>query len=420
MDNLLESLLNDIDLGSTKIILNEVGAGTTVYNLLASKPGLSSKHVVFVESNNDIEFTRLYNNIDESIRLVSKECSEILIMKSIERTQKFVKNHGNDVCGLSNTVQLGSKDLNDNDISVSHGYFTFIKEHVTQSFHYTLPKNWSRKDQIKMIGIIGLEIINYCLNSVIPKNGFIDYCDDLNTLLLFNMTSDRYNINIGHDNAFVINNGEIERFNTIFRNDNKDIIIFKGSFDPVTSAHLNTLNYVTKKYNIDNKNIYFSISLQHRNSKTITNESIINRINLLNKLGFKVIIDTKPYFNDIYNICINNIDYKNQKIHFPLGYDVLIKLLDDCEKESNYNLKSHFINNFSNAIFHAFDRIEKCNIHDDISNIILENDFNEMFVSSTKIRESIKNNNLHELETYYDNIYNKDLKKIIIEHIKNI
>lgn len=419
MDKFKLKILSNLSFGDIKLVLNEVGAGTPVYNMLASRSGLASKYVLHVESNNDMEFSRSWNGINSSERMVSESTSNRLACRTLESIQTHLRGDENHVYGLSNTVQISEQINPEKDSCVSHGYFTFYKdEFYSVNYHYTLPRSLKRSEQIEMIGFIGIEILNYELNGVYPTNEFIDYSSNglYNLLELMMKAKDKNN----HNNAIVVDNGKIKRLNDIFRNDNKDIVIYKGSFNPVTTAHLNTINYVKNKYDIEDKNVYFCISLAHREDKVIDINTIIHRIELLNKIGFKVIVDTKGYFNDIYNACTYTNDYNGQKIHLPLGYDVLRKLIDDCDlyfKDCGMSLDLMFQTLFKHAIFHAFDRGNKCETNK--QNIIHEKEYVESSISSTEIRQILNDENYSLLHYMYRDLYDSKLIEPIIEYLKN-
>lgn len=377
-----------------KLVLNEVGAGMPVYSKLALYRGISSNFVLTAESNNDIEFTKKYNNIDDSLRLVSEEVSKILAKNTFTRARKYYKE--NNLISISNTVQLST----DNNV-ISHGYFTFINsDKKVYTYHYTLPDD-VRATQIDLIGYIGLDILCHHLCGTKMCNGFIDYTNEgLKKLININLNKDSYSKTMNHNTSFIVDNGVVKRTDDVLRNSNgEDIMIFKGSFNPITPTHIDIFNNI----NVKKENKYFCISLVHREDKDITEQSIINRIKVLNKLGYKVIIDTIPYFNDIYNVIRYSPTYKGQKIYFPLGEDVWNRLyLDvDSQNKCKYTKTKHLFRIiFKNAEFILFNRNNRLDTHKvpNAKTLIINHDIN---MSSTNIRALLKDKNYKELYNIY-------------------
>lgn len=423
--------LRELTPTNVKVILNEVGAGMPVYTKMVSVQGVSSRLVLHAESNNDIEFTKEYNSLIFDKRLVSKYNSYILAYNTKIRVEKYYKRTDIDIYSLSNTVQMAN-----NDNCTSHGYFSILNS--TKGFthyHYTLPTNLSRQEQIDLIGLIGLEILNYHINGIEMTNGFIDYTSEgIKKLVELNMLPNRLSTEMNFNTAFYVNtDNEVCRFNEIFRklNDDQNLLIYKGSFNPVSPGHLHTMGIATDENNISENNRYFCITLGHRLDKKISSQSMVDRIELLTSLGYQVIVDTMPYFNDIYHHVIKCLDYNGCKVVFPLGEDVLKRLYDDCtinfQKVNDVELTIKEINKmfevyFLSAIFYAFDREEKAEVYD-VKNIKYysgEYDYNRS-ISSTILRNLVAEDAFITLKRHYSSfIKEESILLSIIEKLKKI
>lgn len=403
MQDRFEKVLNNLrqSPSNTKLILNEVGAGMPIYNKMVSVPGVSSWMLLHAESNNDIEFTKKYNSIADGKRLVSQDVSYVLAYNTKKRVQTAFDISKYNVYSLSNTVQIST-----NDNCTSHGYFSVLNNKGFTHYHYTLPTGLTRCEQIDLIGLIGLEILDYHINGNEITNGFIDYTSEgLKKLIELNMLPNRLSTEMKFNTAFYVDtNNEVNRFNDIFRklSDNQNLLIYKGSFNPVSPGHLHTMNIASNKNDVTDDNRYYCITLGHRLDKKISAQSMLDRIELLTSLGYQVIVDTMPYFDDIYFRCVKCLDYKGNKIIFPLGEDVLKRLYQDCVDNftklnmglPNLNVNAQFENLFKQAIFYVFDREEKA-IRYDVNNIIYyDGGYNyDITISSTKIRSLIDNYN---------------------------
>lgn len=435
-----ETISKCLDLLRTKdykLILNEVGAGTPVYNQLVQVPGFSMR-ILGVESNNDMDFTRVHNNIPSDIRLVSDnvvgnlaDYTRTRILTTICLRSEYKKAFDETVV-LSNTVQIST----DNNC-VSHGWFCIMIGNIERYYHYTLP-NIARSKQIELIGQIGVDLLTSVLiDDYESVNGFIDDYyeghkenknEHIETLLKFNNSDTFASTNYNQDNVIVFrHDNEDRRFNNIFRNNDKPIILYKGSFNPITTAHIKIGEYLRDKYNAD---LYYVISLNHRLGKTLDYKNLSKRIKLINDLGFDVIVNTKPYFLDMYKNCETQFNYNNHKIYLPMGDDIYDIFRKDNvnhylsfpsvqKKMGEANIDPYLERFYPNAIFNIFNR-NKRNVINDL-NTVLE-DFNIINGSSTKIRELIDKRGVSVISmTDIIQIYKsltEEQQRIIFEHLQ--
>lgn len=168
-----------------------------------------------------------------------------------------------------------------------------------------------------------------------------------------------------------------------------------GSFNPVHNGHISIVNHLIKNKYIDKIEIIPTGNYWDKNNLI----SINDRINML-----------KFYENDniIINSTLNNLEYTyqilrefNDEIYLIVGADILPKF--HLWKNINEILKNKIIVINRNDI-DVNRYIEEFNNKE---NFIVVNDLTSMNISSTQVRNLIKENNVEELEKLLDsNIIN--------------
>ena len=417
-------------------VLIEVGAGLPVYNELCQYPNTASKIVKYAESPNNWDYSKLKYNFLEGIRAVSPQvCQEITTWHYCEM-RKVYDNKFNFI--LTNTIQIS----NDNKTQ-THGWFSLSTFDLTLPFgkqttsckyyHFSINNSdvLPRRQITTIIANIGIDILAANNDCSQLKNGFIDIILDHNFEPLKSDIISSYSnaesikdvYPYAIDTELLINDvytvfakdGSVIRINDLLRQTKeKNIIIFKGSFNPVHPQHILLINKA--KEEIDDSEVFLQISMNNRDeskNSDITNQNILKRINLLNKLGYNVIINYNGYINDAYEFYLNLADFVEKKLYFLMGEDTLERfLLDEIISYTlpTIELKNeYFHKKFNNCIFLYGKRNSQLKI-DHLKNI-KKLDIEENIISSTQIRLLLENNSNSELE----NLVGTELAQIITE-----
>lgn len=388
MYSFTDNKINTIKENGSFGILIEVGAGMSVYNELCKYSNTSSKIVYYAESPNNWDYNN--NKYNHGVRAVSAEvCQNFIIQHNDIINTNFI---------LTNTVQVA----NDKDV-VSHGWFGYKNKDVTYYYHYTINHHQSRKIQLDVIAKIGLDII--AANGDLSKltNGYIDIILDVNLKQLpeavincfINSKLCRHQY---HNTTVVFNKeGKVERINDFLRRA-KDLIVFKGSFNPVHKDHISLIEICSSKY--ENATPVFCISIENKDkSKTINSRNLYKRIQLLNKFGYDVIIDTKGLYHYSYTTLIHNSDFNKRNLYYVMGADILKTFLID-EYVYNKNTKQDiykFNIKWSRCTFLWFNRADiKVKIDSRLNNLVYM-DKQATTTSSTYLRELIEAKDINEL-----------------------
>lgn len=178
---------------------------------------------------------------------------------------------------------------------------------------------------------------------------------------------------------------------------------FGGSFNPPTIAHYNLIKQALIEYKFDK--VYFvPVNNFYPKSDLI---DITHRINMLSKMCqndenievSKIEKDVQKQFKaiDIFKLIEEN--FKNDKIFFFMGEDNFKKLpmWKDYETLKNYN-------------YVVFQRDEKYDSEISKENIIYMKNNENLKISSTIIRNKLKNNES------VDDLITKDVKEYILKN----
>ncbi len=337
----------------------EVGCGCPVYSELCNHPNTASKIANWTFSPNNWEWSKEHYHHGEA-RAISPDVAHNLAMQ-----QGTLNNLGTNFV-LTNTIQIA----NTPDVQ-THGWFcmySYVENtYACKLYHFTIDGFRTRKEYIEIIASIGLDILSACNNVDELDNGFIDIVMDLdNSKAVPGVPRKRFKFN-EIDSLKVISNGflnahhvhnttvvykadkTIDRLNNLLREVKTDLIIFKGSFNPIHPQHLHLADEILTKF--PGAKIVFCISTHNRDKSKIVNpESLKKRIDLMNKLGYDVVVDCFGMYHNSYTTLINNVDFKEIKLHYIMGSDIMFRLLNDegiLNADGSFDDDNEFVDDFN-------------------------------------------------------------------------
>lgn len=181
--------------------------------------------------------------------------------------------------------------------------------------------------------------------------------------------------------------------------------IYVGSFDPVHKGHINVANHLIEKDYVDKVIIIPTIGYWNKTNLT----DVSKRIEML-----------KKYENDniIINATLNTLTYtyeilnelkkenENDELYLILGADNISKFNE--WKNVEEILKNKVIVLPRNDI----DVVKYINNFDQKDSFVIVDNFVPIFLSSTEIRNKIKNNDFNNIDIYLDD----NIVKYILEN----
>lgn len=345
----------------------EIGCGQPLAQLLFSVSG-ASKTVYLSESPySKVYYHNKYGSVD---RAISKEATERII-------SAYVPNEYTNFT-FASSFQVGTY----NDIS-THGWISINDRNVTKSYHISIHESLSRTEYIDIIAKVSLDIVYSHLTSEKLDSTYIDDYGT-NTLDIFcNHTTS--------DNILVFNNG-VKRLEDVFR-DKKNIIIYKGSFNPPQIAHQTIIEETMKKY--PNSGVAFMINVNTYDKGEVDCKELEKRIKYINALGYAVLIQKDGYFSSAANLIRKKF---KQPIVFPVGWDTLVRLLDTYDDSQFANCELLYMKRNINTTSNLATLASKMSSAKNVK--FIELDIDPIDISSTQIRQWIEDKNYEKIKEY--------------------
>lgn len=347
-------------------IFIEMGLGNPVSSKLCEVPGASN--TVFCAENP-------YNG-DYSKKLFGIE-GRIVSLEAVRTIMNSAKIHYlQKEDPKINTVFVSSFQIgNDNDKS-THGYIGLKYKGKVEYYHMSIHCPLNRALYINSIQETCLSLLEVFGRGV--NNSDIDGVWDSNLNPLMEDTFEYISRDKG-DVLTYIQDGKILRLEDLIRSAKDGLIVYKGSFNPITNAHLNLMSESSKKF--PNYKTVFSISLNTFGKSISDWSNVVERIRLINKLGYGVLICRDPMFDFIHESLTLKYD---KEIVYTMGEDTASRYLAGTP---NLWMK--------NRSFIVFDRGNKsCGDSTQWGKSNVYPISSSLSDSSTQVREAIRNNNL--------------------------
>lgn len=318
----LVSQIHESDIFGTFI---EIGAGQPVVQALFNISG-ASKTIYKAESPYSKAQQKEKYPDSEFLRSVSKE-----FVKKVIACERWLPhadiNH--------NTYYVSSFQIADKSEMLTHGWIGVRYRGIEMYYHITIT-NWTERERIiKAVGEIGLRILSCkndmtTLTKLFTAHSAMYSCIDI----IENNEGDSLietsllNLESGLEKVITISKeGKLIRFEDLSRKG--DLILMKGSFNPLHNHHLEMVKHTEKDY--PNATPCFSISLDTFDKGIIDPKVVATRIKMINKLGYPVIAFKSGLFSNNVSYLRKKRFYKNL-ILFPLGSDTVNRLI-----KSSYN-----------------------------------------------------------------------------------
>jgi nicotinic acid mononucleotide adenylyltransferase len=332
----------------------------------------ASKTIYFSETpySKDYNISK-YNN--HNIRLVSREATENIV-KVLEEQYKDEDKIN---FYLSASFQVG-------DDCINHGWVSFKYKTQLYSFHLT-SKFFNKLTSNHEITLAILILINnYCLNV-----NQVSTFNNINIDKIYNnqkeydtqeMLSKLYKYNLNEYLFFDKDNNIIQYEQYLRGLSDKTYYVFKGSFNPIHNGHIKMID------SFKDKNVILSISVNNFDKGNIKFENLLNRIKILNSLGYVVLLYKRPLYKEFHEQFKQLNTFLNKEIEYIVGLDIYEKYL------IGYNRIKE------NVKFHVFNRNTTNNYIP-----LKENNYLKLYsininISSTLIKSLFKEGNFEEIK----------------------
>jgi hypothetical protein len=349
------------------LVLDEIWANVEVAHTLQTQSGSSKIIEKALCSYNEYEQERNRYQHKSLHRSVSKEFIEKWLMYY---QQKFPEQY----------VYMSSFQVTEEPQAVTHGFIGLARKAKGDIVHVTIPEPLERREYQRIVGNIGLQLIQQLVN----KEPIVtDYIDQWYRINAGNLQQD-IQTTIEHmwpGSMVCINaEGNLCRMEDIARTRDgyQPLIVMKWSFNPPHIGHLHMMEEAQRKY--PGHIPLFSISVDTYDKGKVDAQQLTKRIAWLNALGYPVVLFGSGYFKDNIDV----LRYKNtQEIVFPIGLDTSKRII-----ETYANREEEMQQDFAGIIFEEFSRNGVEDISSRFPTLFSKNTMPHLDVSSSAIRDT--------------------------------
>jgi nicotinic acid mononucleotide adenylyltransferase len=358
----MKSLIREIHESDTYGVILETGCGVPVASNLLSVPGASAT-VYMSECPYAREYCHdTYGN--KGYRAVSQHYVHAML-----NSERWLN------VGI-NTVYASSFQVGEYNNVLTHGWIGLKCGDAARYFHVTINEAMSREEYITRIGEIGVRLL-HARNAVECLGCDVD-------IVLGNDLETDYEATLRHlssasEAMALFGVDGVDRIDTVYRG-SEEIILYKGSFNPVHKAHLRLMEHAMGVY--PDAKPYFMISCDVYDKGRIDVSEMRRRIDMLNTLGYDVVVSKKPLFKD-------TVEYVRRRFS---GKIVLVMGLDTIERVMlDYSSVNEMVADFAGTEFMLANRTDNPDTiaaytHEAIH---IMNEAYYLDCSSTKVREAM-------------------------------
>lgn len=320
--------------------LVEIGCGLTLSNLLYSENNAS--HTVYDVHSPYNRKAQLEIDIRvANHRAVSMENTTYFLLNSLKDKEDLVHYVAN--------FQIGGGD----NPKTTHGYIMIGGNELPMiCYHVTIPGENTREYLLNEISKVGFSILynrQIDVTNSDNKKLPIDYVDQVMMPFVnsdgevhdlgYYLTGEDDNIAVtganditlelflgskledGEDNLLCYHNGHFVRFEDFFR-DKKKVMIYRGTFNPITNAHLTFLERAVLQENPDLHALMIARNIYGKNG--LSKNEIRERMSYADSLGLPLIIGYSfRYIDTIKHLRKRLFDKTDTELQFIMGADTV-------------------------------------------------------------------------------------------------
>jgi nicotinic acid mononucleotide adenylyltransferase len=206
----------------------------------------------------------------------------------------------------------------------------------------SIPKFTSRKDSLRLIGSVGIDITYSTLGHDLDSL-YIDQVWEITndwepvarigeTLKILNHLDTGENDRWSSDDSFIVvtPDKQLVRFEDLVR-DKPGMILLKGSFNPIHEYHLLMMDDTKKLY--PDYAAAFLCSITRYDKPNVPIQELLQKIDKITSLGYYMVISKKWLYADTVKWIRQR--WKEHKIVFPIGMDTLNRIIDSTPKKTD-------------------------------------------------------------------------------------
>ena len=305
----MEKLTNSIENTAKNIIKNEeirgtfieMGSGPVIVQAIARLPGSSNTiEAGFYPNSKKIQQEM---GVPENVRSVSFKAMKALIDRQDPD---------------QNTILSSSWQIPSSSPVETHGWIGIKQKELEYYYHLRLTDEVqnSREKAQELIAEVGLKLLETGgIPAKIKDFLYIDQIVNAEGKSQIDVALNQYNLLDENKEHFLYINsrGNLERPTNLIREANKKgaLIVFKGSFNPPTKAHLTIAEEAEKE---NGQKPVFMISVNTRYKGKVDTRNLQQRIEYINQLGYEVLICNKGGF-------VENTEYlRSLGLEIPLTH----------------------------------------------------------------------------------------------------
>lgn len=304
----MKTLIEKIHARHQHLKIIEMGCGATVMNTLCEVAGASNT-IYWAKAPYSKEYVQRKFLIPKNQRIVSRETVE-RVLSLEELTEKV------------NYIYVASFQIGPG--CSTHGYIGLKNAVGEYIYHVSIHEELKREEYLKLIAEIGIKIIGQWIDDAVQ----LDYIDSIwinGALRKAVLISEIYKSKKFSTFVFEKNKWKTscERLESLLRRDNKGLIIYKGSFNPLTIAH-DAIRRKTQEMYPDYSFVYsLSLNTFDKNTGWLDLATRAQDLSAKNDL----LVTTEPSFHKLIEICHQKAPDKH--LVFPMGYDTWTRFFRD-------------------------------------------------------------------------------------------
>jgi nicotinic acid mononucleotide adenylyltransferase/nicotinamide mononucleotide (NMN) deamidase PncC len=313
----LAEFFHYLNVSPWKIAVSETGLGVPFTNLMTSIAG-ASKTLVYSECPYAKD---LQPDIGKGS--ISQEMAEAMADRLWEKCSEF---HSDTFA----TVAVTGAHKNSNEVGETHAWICVRVGEAKQFLHFKLPPEHGREEAIAVTCRLTAWLLDGILLKLLKMEDWLSYLPEISPPVAVDVfpthgiPPSKALDYCTPDNPLVYHNGEFRRATPYLRQ--KDLRIYRGSFNPPTLAH-----------QAMGEGALFELSLTNVRKEKVDLSDIADRLQMLDRVGVPVLITCgHGYFVELHKMLLQYQSWDSEIIYIVGGDTFRDIVSPDYIPESNF------------------------------------------------------------------------------------